>query len=98
MKNNFIINCMLLLVIIALIVFPLIYKHDAEFAGADDSASKIILENNPEYEPWIDSIWEPPGKEIESLLFALQAAIGASISGLVIGYYIGKHKKNNVSY
>ena len=30
--------------------------------------------------------WEPPSGEIESLLFALQAAIGAGF----IGYYVGK--------
>ncbi|NLN22191.1 MAG: cobalt ABC transporter substrate-binding protein CbiN, partial [Syntrophomonadaceae bacterium] len=29
--------------------------------------------------------WEPPSGEIESLLFALQAAIGAGF----IGYYLG---------
>lgn len=48
---------------------------------------------NKDYEPWFESLWKPPSGEIESLLFASQAALGAG----VIGYYIGKKKnaKNN---
>ena len=39
-----------------------------------------------------NSIWEPPSGEIESLLFALQAAIGAGFIGYFIGYIRGKNK------
>jgi cobalt transport protein len=34
----------------------------------------------------VENLWEVPG-ETESLLFALQAAIGASIIGFFIGRY-----------
>ena len=41
----------------------------------------------------VHSIWEPPSGEIESLLFALQAAIGAGFIGYFIGYTRGKSKQ-----
>jgi len=43
--------------------------------------------------PWFESLWEPPRGEIESLLFVLQAAIGAGFIGYFIGYMRGKHKE-----
>ena len=39
------------------------------------------------YEPWYSSIYEPQSGEIESLLFALQAAVGSLIIGYFLGYY-----------
>ena len=36
---------------------------------------------------------EPPSGEIESLLFALQAAIGAIIIGYAFGYWRGQSKE-----
>ena len=36
--------------------------------------------------------WVPPSGEIESALFALQAAIGGIMVGLVFGYWIGQKK------
>ena len=55
------------------------------FGGADDKAKNLIGEINPEYQPWFESLIEPASGEIASMLFALQAAIGAGF----IGYYIG---------
>ncbi len=37
--------------------------------------------------------WEPPSGEIESCLFALQAAVGGILVGGVFGYWIGQKKK-----
>ena len=42
--------------------------------------------------PWFESFWEPPSGEIESLLFAVQAAIGAIIIGYAVGYWKGQKK------
>ena len=55
------------------------------FAGADDKAKNAIVEIRPDYQPWFSPIFEPASEEIASLLFALQAALGAG----VIGYYLG---------
>lgn len=59
-----------------------------EFGGADDQIQDTVKEVNKDYKPWFNHVWEPPSGEIESLLFAVQASIGAGF----IGYYIGKKK------
>ena len=55
------------------------------FTGADDKAKNAIAEIKPDYTPWFSPLFEPASEEIASLLFALQAALGAG----VIGYYLG---------
>ena len=57
----------------------------SEFGGADGQAEEVIAGIDPDVEPWFDSLWEPPGGETESLLFALQAALGGGFVGYVIG-------------
>lgn len=57
----------------------------ALFRGADDQAKDIIRTIAPEYQPWFKPVMTPPSGEVSSLLFALQAALGAGF----IGYYLG---------
>ncbi|NYE62747.1 cobalt/nickel transport protein [Duganella sp. 1224] len=57
----------------------------ALFAGADDRAQRAIGDIAPGYKPWFAPVFEPASEEIASLLFALQAAIGAGF----IGYWLG---------
>lgn len=81
-----------LLVIVAVLAFaPLMMRRDAEFAGADDQAEQAISTLDANYEPWFQSLWTPPSAEIESFLFALQAAIGSGFVFYYIGYSRGKH-------
>ncbi|SHI80919.1 energy-coupling factor ABC transporter substrate-binding protein [Desulfofundulus thermosubterraneus] len=82
-------NLLLIFIVLVLAVFPLVMNKNAEFGGADDQAEKIIGELQPDYQPWFKSVWEPPSGEIESLLFALQAALGAGFIGYFIGFYRG---------
>ena len=66
---------------------------DHEWSGSDDQAGNVIDElTGGTYQPWAHSIWTPPSGEIESLLFALQAAFGAIIIGYFLGYYRGLAK------
>lgn len=44
------------------------------------------------YTVWFASLWEPPSGEIESLIFCLQAAIGAIIIGYIFGFWHGGNK------
>lgn len=85
-------NLILAIMVVVLAIIPLVYVKDAEFGGADGQAEELITEIKPDYEPWHEAFWEPPSGEIESLLFALQAAIGAGIVCGYIGYMMGKHK------
>ncbi|WEZ85927.1 energy-coupling factor ABC transporter substrate-binding protein (plasmid) [Rhizobium sp. 32-5/1] len=81
-------NLWILFAVIALAILPLVIHHggDAEFTGADGLAEAVITEIQPDYKPWASPLWEPPSGEIESLLFALQAAIGAGL----VGFYFGR--------
>lgn len=79
------VNLILFLIVIAIVLVPLVFMGDSEFEGADGEAEGIIAEINPDYEPWISPIWEPPSGEIESLLFSVQVAIGAGVFGYVLG-------------
>lgn len=88
-------NLLLLLAVIALVALPLwMVKKPAPgsdgkqieiFAGADDKAKDLVGTIAPDYKPWVKPLMEPPSGEIGSLLFALQAALGAGF----IGYYLG---------
>lgn len=92
-KKLFIINIILILLVILLAIIPLYLVKGAEFEGSDLVAKEAIKEINPEYEPWFSPIFEPASGEIESLLFAVQAAIGAGIIGYVLGIYRARRAK-----
>ena len=91
-------NIILLLLVVVIAIIPLVMfaglgEDDGYFGGADGEASEVI--EGTGYEPWFSSLWEPPSGEIESLLFALQAAIGAIIIGYFFGYWRGQKEGNN---
>jgi ABC-type cobalt transport system, periplasmic component len=58
------------------------------WSGADQGAVEIIESSG--YTPWISPLWKPPSGEIETLLFSLQAALGALVIGYFFGFYRGK--------
>jgi cobalt/nickel transport protein len=68
----------------------------AEFSGSDTVGSGLIakLSGTPleNFQPIIPQ-WEPPSGEIESCLFALQAAFGGILVGGIFGFWIGQKKK-----
>ena len=86
----------IILILVALcaviLVFPLMTIKDSEFGGADGAAEEAIASVDPDYEPWADPILEPPGGETESLLFCLQAALGAIVIGYGFGYLVARKK------
>jgi cobalt/nickel transport protein len=91
-----------LLAVIAILAFCMIFLYtssameEAEFAGSDNVGSGLIAElsGSPleNFTPLIPQ-WQPPSGEIESCLFALQAAIGGIFVGGVFGFWIGSQKK-----
>lgn len=81
------INLILLLAVVVLTAAPFfIHPQGSEFGGADDQGPDLIQKEHPGYQVWFQPVWEPPSGEIESLLFALQAGIGAGIIGYILGY------------
>lgn len=83
----------LLLAVCAVIaIIPLMTISDSEFGGADGAAEEAIAVIAPNYVPWAQSIIEPPGGETESLLFCLQAGLGAGILGYGFGYLVARKR------
>lgn len=83
----------LLIVLVVIISFsPLFLVKNAEFGGADGEAETAITQIATDYEPWFEPLIEPASGEIESLLFALQAAFGASILAYGFSYLKGHSK------
>lgn len=77
---------LILCVVVLMTAVPLVVPaFHGEFSGTDDRATQAIATLKPDYKPWFAPIWTPPSPEIESLLFALQAALGAGVLGYVIG-------------
>lgn len=83
-------NILLVLIAVLLSLGPLVFLPDAPFAGADGQAEEVISQIKPDYKPWFTNLWEPPSGEVESLLFALQAALGSGFIGYYFGYQRGK--------
>lgn len=89
------VNLLLILIVIALAVIPLFIAKNAEFGGADRKAEEAITEIRADYKPWFSPIFKPKSGEIESLLFSLQAAIGAGVIGYGLGYLKGRKRKED---
>lgn len=86
-------NLLLVAGVLLLIVLPLFLAagtgpEGEVFAGTDSQAEQLLAEITPEYASWAEPLWQPPSGEVESLLFALQAALGAGF----IGYYFGRKR------
>jgi cobalt/nickel transport protein len=84
-RTNLILLLLIAVLVLAPLLLPVATHLDEPFSGADGQAEAAIVETHPGYEPWFESFWEPPSGEIESLLFSLQAALGAGL----LGYYFG---------
>lgn len=85
-------NLLLIVLVVIIGIMPLLIIRNSEFGGADGKAEELIQEINPDYKPWATNLIELPGGETESLLFALQAALGAGVVGYVLGYFKGERK------
>jgi len=91
-----------LITLVAIIIFIIAFLitsqgGEHEFIGSDDIGSEMVAEitglSVDDFEPLIPQ-YEPSSGEIESALFALQAAVGGIILGFVFGYWIGQRKKD----
>ena len=73
--------------VVVILAVPFIINGQAGFGGSDDAGSRAVVAQQPRYVRWVMPLWTPP-PETESMLFALQAALGAGL----IGYFIGCEK------
>lgn len=95
-------TCLLWLALVLMTVLPLWLVNapaaapgaaaPAIFAGADDRAQRAIGDIAPGYKPWFAPVLAPASPEIASLLFALQAAIGAGVIGFWLGMSVVRER------
>lgn len=99
-RNTTILVSVMLVLLVAIFSFSMIMgagsgTGDEPFAGTDSLAEEAAKESGSE--PWFEPIFEPGSGEIESGLFALQAAIGAGILGFALGRLGREHKERPVA-
>jgi cobalt/nickel transport protein len=90
-------DIILLVLVVLIAVAPMVIysglgEDEGYFSGTDNVASGIVEDTGFEPSPII--LWEPPSGEIESLLFAVQAAIGGIILGYFLGLWRGQASRN----
>ncbi len=90
MRRARLINVGLVLAIVLIVVAALALDarrsgDEERFVGSDSAATTLIETDHPDYKPWFSSVFAPTSGEVESGLFALQAALG----GIVFGYCLG---------
>jgi len=94
------VNLALLVAVVALFAVPLALRLGASgapagesYGGSDDKAVSTIEKVDPGYRPWFTPLFEPSSGEVESGLFALQAALGAGIFGYAFGRLSGRRRR-----
>ncbi|MGB6182593.1 MAG: energy-coupling factor ABC transporter substrate-binding protein [Rhodococcus sp. (in: high G+C Gram-positive bacteria)] len=97
MRKNRVVNLLLVLGIVLIVGAALFLdagrSGDQErFVGTDSAATATIEEDHPDYVPWFESVFSPTSSEVESGLFALQAAVGGLILGYVFASLRGRRK------
>ena len=83
-------TALLVLAVIALFALPLALDRGSDFAGTDGQATQLVEESDPGHRPWFESVTSPSSQEVESGLFALQAALGGGVLGYALGRLRGR--------
>jgi cobalt/nickel transport protein len=87
------INIWLLSGAVILSMAPVLIHQGKEFKATDSINITAIEEVKPGYKAWFEPIIKPSGGEVETFLFAAQAAIGSGITCYILGLYKGRSER-----
>lgn len=87
------INGWLLGIAVVLSFAPVLMFQGQEFKATDSRNQTAVEEIKPGYKPWFEPVIKPSGGEVETFLFATQAAIGAGVTCYILGLYKGRTEK-----
>ena len=72
---------------------PVLIFQGKEFKATDSINITAIEAVKPGYKPWFEPIIKPSGGEVETFLFATQAAIGSGVTCYILGLYKGRTER-----
>ena len=87
------INTWLLGGAVILSMAPVLIYQGKEFKATDSINITAIEQVNPGYKPWFEPVIKPSGGEVETFLFATQAAIGSGVVCYILGLYKGRTER-----
>lgn len=93
--SNPMITIGLILAVVGIFLFSFLSANTADapegeaFGGTDAAVTELLDENGAE--PWFDPLIELNSGELESGLFATQAALGAGAFGFMVGNLRGRY-------
>ena len=76
---------------ISFMMAPETTEGEEAFGGTDAAVTEILEDRG--VKPWFEPLFEPGSGEIESGLFALQAALGAGVLGFALGNMRGRNRE-----
>ena len=86
-------NWWLLGAAVALSFAPVLIFQGKEFKATDSINITAIEQVKPGYKPWFEPVIKPSGGEVETFLFATQAAIGSGVTCYILGLYKGRTER-----
>lgn len=86
--NFALLGAVILIFVVSFVLAPKPSGDEESFVGTDSVVTEVLEAEGAE--PWFEPIFEPGSGEIESGLFALQAALGAGILGFALGNLRGR--------
>ncbi len=86
-------NVGLLSIVVVLSLAPVLIFQGKEFKATDSKNQTAIEEVQPGYKPWFEPVIKPSGGEVETFLFATQAAIGSGVTCYILGLYKGRSER-----
>ena len=90
------INTWLLGGAVILSMAPVLIYQGKEFKATDSINITAIEQVKPGYKPWFEPVIKPSGGEVETFLFATQAAIGSGVVCYILGLYKGRAERRKI--